>query len=360
MARCLPTGDAEAEVISCVQSLKQLMEHEALFFRRWESTATPSFFLASLTPQWRPRVVVIRRGGQIEGVVYTKERRLGWINTGCVYIDAILPTIAGPKEQHASLLTRAIGVLLSSPTVRGIRVVAPTAWLNGLQIQERGVEEASRPIEAHTVLPLPRTYDDLVEALGPRGRRNIRYYRRKFEQAGGRFVSHMSDADFKAAATSILKSAGTGADAEKADRFLNMISAVDRPIRCGLQTDDGQWISILGGWHENPSATILFQMNNDVQYPRLSLGVLLKGYVLQNLIVRGTNNIFFWAGVGEPCDRLTKCIPATSFYLDKSDLFWVCLRQIVRWTLQFFPPEFRYVSEWIAPSVPCKADINKT
>jgi hypothetical protein len=214
------------------------------------------------------------------------------------------------------------------------------------------VELASKPLGLHSVLPLPATYEGLVARLGQRGRRNIRYYRRKFENAGGRFVCTMTDAEFKAAAYSILEKAGTGVDAEKTNRFLSMLFAVERPIRSGLQDYNGEWLSVLGGWREGETGTVLFQMNNDRQYPRLSLGVLLKGYALESLILRGMKSVFFWAGISEPFDHLAKAVPAVSVYLDKPDFLWWGVRRIVRSARRFLTPDLMYKADWITMPPP--------
>jgi hypothetical protein len=119
-ARYPGTEDTESEVVSCVDRLRQIGAQEQHFFRYAGALAEPSFFLASLTSHWRPRVVVSRRSGHLSAVVYAKERRIAGIDTGCIYIDATLPkALVGAADELGTMLTQAVRALLACPRVRG-------------------------------------------------------------------------------------------------------------------------------------------------------------------------------------------------------------------------------------------------
>ena len=61
----------------------------------------PSFFLASLSAEWIPRVVVVRRGAVAAGVVYTKERRIGGFRTGISTATAASEVSSSPTLPSA-------------------------------------------------------------------------------------------------------------------------------------------------------------------------------------------------------------------------------------------------------------------
>ena len=61
---------------------------------RGRDTLDPQFYLASISADsWSPKVVVIFRGRAVAGVVYAKERKLGGIPTGLIFIDTVLDTV---------------------------------------------------------------------------------------------------------------------------------------------------------------------------------------------------------------------------------------------------------------------------
>ena len=82
-------------------------------------TLSPQSFLNSIAQERSsiPRVVVVRRGGPVIGLVYAKERKLAGFRTGLIWGDASLgPIIACKPEDPPRLALKAIW--LANPNLR--------------------------------------------------------------------------------------------------------------------------------------------------------------------------------------------------------------------------------------------------
>ncbi len=355
-----PDSLTESRLYTSADDIESLRQH-SFFLSRQGTTEHLDFFLASLTNQWRPLLLLHYSGRDIKGVVYAKERRLLGFSTGTIYVDATLPnTILSEGLSRHELLLRSAQSLLAVPRAHSLRMIAPQDMASHLTASLAGLNSMHRPAKLHSILHLGTSYNELVNRLGPHSRRNIRYYRRRLEADGGRFVTDIPLEDFRTAASSILRQAGTGASAPKTNRFLNMVSAVRRPLLLGLQNERGEWISIVGAWQEHSSATVLFQMNNDRFYGRFSLGLVLRGYMLEEFIKRGISDVFFWAGITEPLSRIAVDVPAVNLYFDKPHLLpWLC-RTAVKVCRPLLPPDLAWSADWIAPANMSKAASGDT
>jgi hypothetical protein len=184
--------------------------------------------------------------------------------------------------------------------------------------------------------------------MGKQTRRNFRYYRRRSQNAGHTYVETMSFADFKHTAYRLLAKGVVGADRSGLIRALSMISSSQRPIMIGLRNQDGELISILGGWYEYDRAVVFCQMNNDKDYHDSSLCTVLRGYFIESLISRGVNKMLFWAGIGEPLRHHCYFLPTTAAYFDKRSLHWRLVRGLIARSSWLLPHRLQTLSKWIA------------
>ena len=60
----------------------------------------PTFFLASVSNQWRPRVAYVRRGTKLSGVVLAKERIIGGVPFGLLYSDLTFGSLLFDNPNH--------------------------------------------------------------------------------------------------------------------------------------------------------------------------------------------------------------------------------------------------------------------
>ena len=321
---------------------------------RGRVTSDPRFYLASITKAWRPRVIVVSRAGAIIGVVCAKERKIFGVPTGIVHIDTTVNSILADGSIHAeSVFEKAIDRLLASPGVRGLRLFVPPGGFEQRVIQRIGgsssLEKCYQKVDYHVLLRVPPSFERFLDMLGSQTRRNFRYYRRRFEGAGGEYVAEMTFSEFKAAAFQLVSKDVVGANSDGLNRCLRMLSTVERPLLAGLRRN-GEWVSILGGWYEPDRATVFLQLNDDRACHRDSLCIVLRSYVIEGLVGQNIGGLLFWAGVGLPLSRYTEPIPTVLACVDTPGIWWRACRRMVRRLNGRLPRPIRDVAAWIAPA----------
>jgi hypothetical protein len=236
----------------------------------------------------------------------------------------------------------------------GLRLLLPP---DGYEIQileslvrQYRVDYAAVPAEHHLRLPLGHSYDEFLNGLGSRTRRNFRYYRRKSEADGNAYVENVPLAEFRKAAEALLQQKVVGADRNGVSRAFAMFAQARRPILAGLRDKNGNWLSLLGGWFEDGRPIVFFQMNSDKHHSRSSLCLVLRGYFFEKLIQSGIRSVVFWAGVGEPLNRYSTPIPAVSVYVDKRQMLWSGFRRVIASGVRRLPREMAWRANWILPN----------
>ena len=344
------------KVLSLVSTARHLLQTR-------DATSWPAFFLASIeSTSWIPRVIVVGHGSAIRGILYAKERKVGFWPTGLIYVDATLDSMMVSSAADATEVFKiAITRLLRDPRIQGLRLLIPNDRRFDVPLQEvqyrNSMDEHHSEIQHHCVLDLTESYDTFLERLGTKTRRNFRSYRRRFEAAGGEYVSEMSLEDFRNASFRLLKKGVVGAEGKGLNRALRMFEAVDRRMLAGLRDANGDWLAIVGGWYEADRAIIFCQMNNDTEYPERSLCTVLRGYLFESLIVKSRiNKVLFWAGVGGPLLRHCEYLPTMAVYLDRPTLAWRGFRKAFGASVQFLPERLGSLAHWVQPTtLPPKA-----
>jgi hypothetical protein len=346
----------DMEVLSQPSQIAELHQRAKGLLSSFPATAGPRFFLASVTTtRWIPRVVVVKSGEKIEGILYLKERKVAGISTGILYGDSTLSALlaAAPGQAQAAM-EQALRFLLERTSVRGLRIrVLPDGFersaLERVAIRHRA-GLICREDPYHLVLPLQHDYGVFLEALGYKTRRNMRYYRRRFEAAGHRFIERMDLPEFRRVAMRLLDQPVVGASREGVVRTLAMLSEVNHPLLCGLRRSDGEWVAIVGGWHDNGLPVVFFQMNNDQTYAADSLCTVLRGYFFEMLIAQGFRRVAFWAGVGGPFARASTPHPGVMVFLDAGPRRWRAIRGVCKMLGPYLPESARLAVNWIAPA----------
>jgi hypothetical protein len=351
-----PKSGWDLEVLSQPSQIAALEHRARSLLSSFPATAGPRFFLASVAnSRWIPRVVVMKSGDKIEAIVYLKERKVAGIPTGILYGDSTLSALlaAAPGQAEAAV-EQALGYLLERTSVRGLRIrVLPEGFERSALERVAARHRAGlicREDPYHLVLPLQHDYRAFLESLGYKTRRNMRYYRRRFEAAGHRYIEPMDLHEFRCVAMKLLDQPVVGASREGVVRALAMLSEVNHPLLCGLRRSDGEWVAILGGWRDNGLPVVFFQMNNDRTYAADSLCTVLRGYFFEMLIAQGFRRVAFWAGVGGPFARASTPQPGVMAYLDAGPHRWRAIRGICKILNPYLPASARLAVKWIAPA----------
>lgn len=313
---------------------------------------TPSFMLASLADNWLPRVAVVRRRGTVIGVVYGKERTIAGFSTGLIYADGRLGTLAVARPEDMEEVTvAAVDAWFALPRMRGVRLaIAPEGAearaLNRAYASMRfdHAESPAPPNELHSRLVLPRTYEAFLETLGKRTRRNFRYYRRRFEAAGHRYVEQLSHDDFESAALELRTKCHIASSVAEIKRAVRTVDATGREWIAGLRHANGQWLSVAAGWSARDRATMFLQLNNDREFSDASLSVVLRAFLIETFINEGMSELAFWSGSAPPLSRYVEPMPAIAVHLDAPTIAWRFVRGVIGTTEPF-------IGRWITADV---------
>ncbi len=328
--------------------------HEYCWKRRtiWR----PQFFLASVSrPSWRPNLTIIREGSRLAGIVYAKERCVFGIPSGIIYGDGSLHTmIVADRAGREPVFQAAIENMLRTPGVRAIRMVLPPG---GFEIDvlsrlaaERRWEISYGPVENHIIVPLPGRYEEFLQSASYKTRRNLRYYRRQFEQAGGVFVDRVDWSDFHRAAWALRPKSRIAPPLAAMARPMNVLWVAGQPILAGLRSRSGDWLGLAGGWRDGDRAVLFFQLNDDRHHPRASLSTVLRSYFIEMLISLGVRDLVLWGGSAGPISRLAYPIPAVAVHVDKPSGPWRSVRWMLSAAAKWAPPAVANRIRWILPA----------
>jgi hypothetical protein len=307
---------------------------------------SPSFFLASVRPQdWRPRVVVVTKGRRLAGVFYAKERFVSGMGTRLAFVDDSLEAMVAASPAEADEVT-SCAVRALTNRMLGVRLLVArdrVPFLSGIQ---HAAELRFRPGKRHTHLALPESFDEFLAILGPRSRRNFRYYRRKSEQAGNQFSCWADCSEFSAASRQLLPRAAFGGAQEDLERCLAMIKTMPSRIMVGLRRSSGEWISLAGGWQEGTRAVIILQLN-DRGLTRESLSVVLRSYLVEELINRGVRELVFWAGSSAPLSEYAYSPDQCMVSIDSRSLAWRLVQKATAVLTKLAPSASGEWKEWL-------------
>jgi hypothetical protein len=344
-----------ATLISSEAGISTLSEVARPLLSRFDSTLQPRFFSASVEPgKWMPRIVAIRHGDSLVGVLYAKESKFAGIPTGIIYADASLGKMLVAEFGHfENALSTGVAALFKNGGTRAIRILV-SGHGSELPILQRLLQSLPgdscwTPAKNHSSLALPASFDSFLQSLGYHTRQDFRRYRRRFETASYEFVEKLSLAEYQRAAAQLLGSDAMKSDPHQIDRTVRILSVVDRPLLAGLRHANREWLSVVGGWYEADRFVLFSQLNSDRKYPRAQLSIVLRGYLIEMLIGSGIRSIVFWGGLGGPLIRYSKYIPCVALHLDSRDWKWRALRRVFPIVRPLLSREMEAAGEWIAP-----------
>jgi hypothetical protein len=310
----------------------------------------PRFFLASLSSRrCRPCVVVVSQGNRVAGLLYGGERTVAGIPTGIVLVDDTLgATVVARPEETESVTRCAVEVLLRHKAAIRFRVTADRlAFLRAESVKANAGMHFCRE-EHHAHLELPRTYDEFLAKVRRPTRHNLYRYRRRSELAGNELCPVQSFTDFCAAAKRLSREGSYPLPKWRLQQALAMIEALPSRLLVGLRRRSGDWISLAGGWYVGDCAFLALQLNNRT-CRRESLSLVLRSYLIEQLINQGIRKLVFWNGTHPPLSLYT--IPREEFtvYIDSQSHLWRLVRRACVTLAKLAPVTFSNWLKWEAP-----------
>lgn len=147
------------------------------------------------------------------------------------------------------------------------------------------------------VLELAPDYESFLATLGKHTRRQMRQLRRKAARAGVRFVfGSVQPFGFGERLELGKRARPERFSAAQVIRYERFLSAQPRNYAAGLYSATGELLSYSSGLISESSAILRYQMN-DRRYPKASLSLTMRAYLLEALIENGFSELIIPGGV---------------------------------------------------------------
>jgi hypothetical protein len=192
----------------------------------------------------------------------------------------------------AGLLEGGAKLILLSLEVSGaaeIREIASLAHKGGV-----GCSWGAMVQRMDQYLPLLATLDETLATLGKHTRRNLRYYRRRAEEKlGCVFVPEveMGRAEFLA----VNRVCSYPVPDKIAAWRYDSTQEIAGRLFVGVRSGSGEWLSLIGGRSHGDATAVAWQMNRE-EMESYSLSTVMRSYLLQYEVERGTRRLFFDGG----------------------------------------------------------------
>jgi hypothetical protein len=231
-------------------------------------TRFPEYFMAALTSRSKPCVVVGTEHDSVIGAVYGMESQVfrgvsGWVFVGDEMGRGAVVCAPEREEQFlrdacTHLLQNGIhAIRLRWKPAADLPFVAP-----GIEVPGATVADSVRLRPMGDSLPLSGNYEDLLNSFGSHTRRNLRYYRRKAERTGIRFVRDMSESEFDRAVTSLRHLTDFAHTSEREQRDRRFFKLAGEPILMALQTSSKLYAAVLAAVQFGSNVHVLSQLND--------------------------------------------------------------------------------------------------
>jgi hypothetical protein len=289
----------------------------------------PNFFLAGVSAQgWRPCVVVVSEGRRTIGLLYCKERVMAGLGLGMVCgDDALGAMVAAPPEKMQAVLNFGLQALVKLKVALRLQFSQDRFPEIGSIHQNIDFRISYGTPNAH--LKLPSSFEDFLTGLGPRTRRNVRYYRRRNIIAGNTCAFVTDFAEFSARARQLFPASAHARSRREMESSLTMIGAMPSRFMISLRGVEGRWIGLAGGWFVGRRAYMKMQLN-DLAHRRLSISLVLRSCLIEDLIARGFSELVFVGGSSAPLNFYCNHPEVAIVNIDRRSRLWHLIRKT--WT----------------------------
>ncbi len=185
---------------------------------------------------------------------------------------------------------------------------------------------AQRRVLSRT-LPLAQTIEATLAQMGPRSRRNLRYFSRRVQtNLYAKYFSHaeISEGDF----VELNRRCSFPVPDWVAVWRYRTAHSVDGCFFAGLRAGDGRWLSMMGGRRQNLTSIVDWQMNL-ADLPSLSLGTAMRFFQLDYEISLGSRFLRFEGGTPHSMQSAFLREHVVDLLLARKPLSSKILRQIV-------------------------------
>jgi hypothetical protein len=258
----------------------------------------PTLVLVGLRRNVRPWQAT---ANDLDGAVLLYEYTMAGLPTGIYATDDIhgaRTVLARPEdrvwvaEQACHILSDA-GAAVCLVSVDGVTGLRPRLARAG-ERRSRSCRIGLRLRTQLRDLTLKETMDETMEAFGKSTRRNFRRYRQRAEaELGATFVPRvrLSPEEF----LELNANSSNTVSVEEAAWRYHVVTSNPDALFSGLRDGEGRWLSLIAGSRAGEHTRIDWQMNR-LDLPRFSLSTVLRSYLLEHEIYRGTRLLTFNGG----------------------------------------------------------------
>ena len=222
-------------------------------------------------------------------------RRTGAVSTE----DAVgFRTVIAPAGERARVAVLAARALVD----RGADVVLAT--FEAAQEPEAktlltgwsGVLWAVRKRSVRRSLSLHPSFDQTLARMGKSTRFNLRYYRRRLaKQVPCEFVPEAAPLLQHRGLQAINAGSLNPVPVSEFARRVESASTLPDSFLMGLRIRGGPWLSLVGGWRQDGTTVLHWQMNSS-GWQRDSIGTVMRSYLLEHEISLGTKKLLIHGG----------------------------------------------------------------
>lgn len=222
-----------------------------------------------------------------------------------------LRTVVAPDAIRSAIAAGSAAFLME----RGALVVL-TTFMAGpggaadAQVNEPLARWAQDERELHTRLRLEPTYDALLARFGKKTRTTLRYQRKHLLSEVD--VEFVPDARKLISLEEMLTLGAAALNKVPEEECRRRFAAAQEPgaFLMGLrERSSGRWMSVAAGWRQD-STTVLHSQINACGYEKHSVGTVMRSFLLESEILRGTRELIFYHGTAQSichafeCDRV--------------------------------------------------------
>lgn len=308
--RLLCDSAAFAEHWDAIQELRERLQVNA------DVLLNPIHFLTSTDETRRSCSVACLRDNELIGVVFATEHHVRGLGSGY----AVGGDFTGRglllcrPEDETLVLKEAIRAMVASGIhslhLRYLPKDSAPFFMKGLKMKYL---DAVIPGDRIAFKP---TFDEFLSGLGKHTRRNVRAYTRKTEEAGISFVSSVTPQEYEAAVARMNPKSDFPAEALHLERDERLLALHGGGERMGLRSHEGVLIAVLCGFRKGGRFHLMTQVN-DSRYHRMSLSLVLRGYMMKHLIEAECTELQFMGGSSLSFGRFCEPQGYRSMFVDK-------------------------------------------
>lgn len=185
--------------------------------------------------------------------------------------------------------------------------------------------------EVGATIALQKTLEATLARMGKHTRRNMRYYRRRAEAELGCSFTADAKSILTMAQLMELNCASTHPVAHSVlERRYRTTRSMNGFFCVGLSRADGQWISLLGGRRHHGVTEVDWQMNR-TGLAKLSVGTVIRSYLIEHEIAIGMEKLFFEGGTPHSMRHAFLSEEAMDIVVLNRSLSVFLLRRFARW-----------------------------